>query len=192
MCQSSIVGSVVECSPATRAARVRFPDDAHFFLTRLNKQLLVTPIFYAWNYWYCPCSTECSFWRSLRCLSPVNPLFFLVFYYKGALFRPWNLWPKRKKKLQICQRQKIREKKSHRITINKKKDHQTKKALSSVKIYSYPICTTVLCEYCVPKYTERKIYLHKHSPPFIALLFYSCEVIISHSHLIPPLPLSHT
>ena len=28
----SIVGSVVECSPATRAARVRFPDDAvHFF-----------------------------------------------------------------------------------------------------------------------------------------------------------------
>ena len=27
----SIVGSVVECSPATRAARVRFPDDAHLF-----------------------------------------------------------------------------------------------------------------------------------------------------------------
>ena len=27
----SIVGSVVECSPATRAARVRFPDDANFF-----------------------------------------------------------------------------------------------------------------------------------------------------------------
>ena len=27
-----IVGSVVECSPATRAARVRFPDDADFFL----------------------------------------------------------------------------------------------------------------------------------------------------------------
>ena len=26
--QNSIVGSVVECSPATRAARVRFPDDA--------------------------------------------------------------------------------------------------------------------------------------------------------------------
>jgi hypothetical protein len=25
----SIVGSVVECSPATRAARVRFPDDAN-------------------------------------------------------------------------------------------------------------------------------------------------------------------
>ena len=25
-----IVGSVVECSPATRAARVRFPDDANF------------------------------------------------------------------------------------------------------------------------------------------------------------------
>ena len=28
----SIVGSVVECSPATRAARVRFPDDAKYFL----------------------------------------------------------------------------------------------------------------------------------------------------------------
>ena len=27
----SIVGSVVECSPATRAARVRFPDDANIF-----------------------------------------------------------------------------------------------------------------------------------------------------------------
>ena len=29
--QESIVGSVVECSPATRAARVRFPDDAVHF-----------------------------------------------------------------------------------------------------------------------------------------------------------------
>ena len=29
--QNSIVGSVVECSPATRAARVRFPDDAVAF-----------------------------------------------------------------------------------------------------------------------------------------------------------------
>ena len=29
--EESIVGSVVECSPATRAARVRFPDDAHLF-----------------------------------------------------------------------------------------------------------------------------------------------------------------
>ena len=29
---SSIVGSVVECSPATRAARVRFPDDANIFV----------------------------------------------------------------------------------------------------------------------------------------------------------------
>ena len=28
--QESIVGSLVECSPATRAARVRFPDDAIF------------------------------------------------------------------------------------------------------------------------------------------------------------------
>ncbi len=32
----SIVGSVVECSPATRAARVRFPDDAiPFFPTAI-------------------------------------------------------------------------------------------------------------------------------------------------------------
>ena len=30
-CPMGIVGSVVECSPATRAARVRFPDDANFF-----------------------------------------------------------------------------------------------------------------------------------------------------------------
>ena len=29
---TSIVGSVVECSPATRAARVRFPDDAMYFV----------------------------------------------------------------------------------------------------------------------------------------------------------------
>ena len=28
----SIGGSVVECSPATRAARVRFPADANLFL----------------------------------------------------------------------------------------------------------------------------------------------------------------
>ena len=32
LCQLSIVGSVVECSPAMRAARVRFPDDASTFL----------------------------------------------------------------------------------------------------------------------------------------------------------------
>ena len=32
--QESIVGSVVECSPATRAARVRFPDDANFVLAQ--------------------------------------------------------------------------------------------------------------------------------------------------------------
>ena len=31
---SSIVGSVVECSPATRAARVRFPDDASFIFAQ--------------------------------------------------------------------------------------------------------------------------------------------------------------
>ena len=32
ICKCGIVGSVVECSPATRAARVRFPDDAVFFV----------------------------------------------------------------------------------------------------------------------------------------------------------------
>ncbi len=40
----SIVGSVVECSPATRAARVRFPDDAVIFkwllFLSLNKFML--------------------------------------------------------------------------------------------------------------------------------------------------------
>ncbi len=38
-----IVGSVVECSPATRAARVRFPDDAtfyNFFLFQATKMFL--------------------------------------------------------------------------------------------------------------------------------------------------------
>ena len=35
----SIVGSVVECSPATRAARVRFPDDANtFFVMFMQKR----------------------------------------------------------------------------------------------------------------------------------------------------------
>ena len=34
-----IVGSVVECSPATRAARVRFPDDAYlYFVYFLGKR----------------------------------------------------------------------------------------------------------------------------------------------------------
>ena len=33
-----IVGSVVECSPATRAARVRFPDDASCFLVYLFRE----------------------------------------------------------------------------------------------------------------------------------------------------------
>ena len=37
--QLSIVGSVVECSPATRAARVRFPDDANtFFVMFMQKR----------------------------------------------------------------------------------------------------------------------------------------------------------
>jgi hypothetical protein len=38
--QASIVGSVVECSPATRAARVRFPDDANLFLPLHSATLL--------------------------------------------------------------------------------------------------------------------------------------------------------
>ena len=40
--QSSIVGSVVECSPATRAARVRFPDDANLFFLLLHSANLST------------------------------------------------------------------------------------------------------------------------------------------------------
>ena len=41
--QSSIVGSVVECSPATRAARVRFPDDANLFFSPNNQPPFSTP-----------------------------------------------------------------------------------------------------------------------------------------------------
>jgi hypothetical protein len=41
----SIVGSVVECSPATRAARVRFPDDADIFF----RMPLVTCLQYHWR-----------------------------------------------------------------------------------------------------------------------------------------------
>ena len=64
-----IVGSVVECSPATRAARVRFPDDANVFLTFLypskcNMSLkIICFSFFPFNkkyhiHWYCcywPC-----------------------------------------------------------------------------------------------------------------------------------------
>ena len=39
----SIVGSVVECSPATRAARVQFPDDAIIFTTFNSLRLF--PVF---------------------------------------------------------------------------------------------------------------------------------------------------
>ena len=38
-----IVGSVVECSPATRAARVRFPDDALLFSQELEQKYLEVP-----------------------------------------------------------------------------------------------------------------------------------------------------
>ena len=38
--QASIVGSVVECSPATRAARVRFPDDANLFFLPIHTATL--------------------------------------------------------------------------------------------------------------------------------------------------------
>ena len=41
--QSSIVGSVVECSPATRAARVRFPDDANLFSPQNTQPSFSTP-----------------------------------------------------------------------------------------------------------------------------------------------------
>ena len=42
----SIVGSVVECSPATRAARVRFPDDASYFS-------FAHCLFFTW-FFHCP------------------------------------------------------------------------------------------------------------------------------------------
>ncbi len=44
--QASIVGSVVECSPATRAARVRFPDDAtKFCISAIGGRTLLCSIF---------------------------------------------------------------------------------------------------------------------------------------------------
>ena len=38
----SIVGSVVEFSPATREARVQFPDDAIFFVDSCNYDIMLT------------------------------------------------------------------------------------------------------------------------------------------------------
>ncbi len=53
---SSIVGSVVECSPATRAARVRFPDDAVIFKLSILKGLARfdrnCPMLIIWLTWY--------------------------------------------------------------------------------------------------------------------------------------------
>ena len=43
----SIVGSVVECSPATRAARVRFPDDAQYLFLFGPEQFPRSVTFYS-------------------------------------------------------------------------------------------------------------------------------------------------
>ena len=43
----SIVGSLVECSPATRAARVRFPDDAKSFI--LSNVLPLTKLYHTYS-----------------------------------------------------------------------------------------------------------------------------------------------
>ena len=49
---SRIVGSVVECSPATRAARVRFPDDAEcVFLSDLARSFFLCAEFVG-NLWH--------------------------------------------------------------------------------------------------------------------------------------------
>ena len=50
MSHVSIVGSVVECSPATRAARVRFPDDAELFAAPCSILTSVLPIYNIWRY----------------------------------------------------------------------------------------------------------------------------------------------
>jgi hypothetical protein len=50
MSHVSIVGSVVECSPATRAARVRFPDDAELFGTLCSIFTSVLPIYNIWRH----------------------------------------------------------------------------------------------------------------------------------------------
>ena len=42
LCCQRIGGSVVECSPATRAARVRFPADASFRLFPLDLEACVS------------------------------------------------------------------------------------------------------------------------------------------------------
>ena len=43
---TSIDGSVVECSPATRAARVRFPVDANLYTFSLNVCGITTTVLY--------------------------------------------------------------------------------------------------------------------------------------------------
>ena len=50
MSHVSIVGSVVECSPATRAARVRFPDDAELFGALCSILTSVLPIYNIWRH----------------------------------------------------------------------------------------------------------------------------------------------
>ena len=43
-----IVGSVVECSPATRAARVRFPDDANNVFVFIGQDQYVYILYIKW------------------------------------------------------------------------------------------------------------------------------------------------
>ena len=62
----SIGGSVVECSPATRAARVRFPADAIFFLI-LQSYFDDFSILYDDTKFSCPLATLLSRRSLIKC-----------------------------------------------------------------------------------------------------------------------------
>ena len=70
--QDSIVGSVVECSPATRAARVRFPDDAvNFFETKAFSRNITSRSENKRSTWnlsmfFCHQSLGRGFWEEIR------------------------------------------------------------------------------------------------------------------------------
>ena len=85
---ASIVGSVVECSPATRAARVRFPDDANIFFVSFplsqisNSQLGLTLQF------------MCTFLFFLLILTRVCFFLFPLKQYRGS-GKPLWCWKQR-------------------------------------------------------------------------------------------------
>ncbi len=75
----SIDGSVVECSPATRAARVRFPVDAIPFCRRI------------WFYCFVHNTTNSHnlFWNLTKCLIDIEKLW--LFFLHTVRLNGWNL-----------------------------------------------------------------------------------------------------